>query len=182
MTRVAEGLREEHSSFVNFPAGPSAVAGQARSKPKQAPRKVCLLVLGTHHSGASAFARVLNLLGCELPKSVAQPNEAARATGGELGESDAIRQLNDRILASAGTRWDDWLEFPPNWLQSPTAMEFRDEALELLRQELSTAEIARRLVLTQATVRSHVAAILHKLDVPDRTGAVARAFRLGLIR
>ena len=46
------------------------------------------------------------------------------------------------------------------------------QVLELLRQELTTAEIARRLVLSQATVRSHIAAILHKLDVPDRAAAI----------
>lgn len=46
------------------------------------------------------------------------------------------------------------------------------EVLDLLRRGLSTAEIARRLVLSQATVRSHVAAILRKLRVPDRAAAV----------
>jgi hypothetical protein len=91
-----------------------------------------------HRSGASAFARVLNLLGCDLPKSAAQANEAAE---GALGESDTIRQLNDRILASAGTRWDDWLEFHPGWLQSPRAEEFREEALELLRQEFGASRL-----------------------------------------
>ena len=46
------------------------------------------------------------------------------------------------------------------------------EVLDLLRQGLATREIARRLTLSQATVRSHVAAILRKLDVPDREAAV----------
>jgi DNA-binding NarL/FixJ family response regulator len=46
------------------------------------------------------------------------------------------------------------------------------EVLELLRQGLSTAEIAERLFITTGTVRSHVAAVLHKLDVPDREAAV----------
>jgi DNA-binding NarL/FixJ family response regulator len=46
------------------------------------------------------------------------------------------------------------------------------EVLELLRREHSTAEIAERLVLSQATVRSHVAAILRKLRVADRAALV----------
>jgi DNA-binding NarL/FixJ family response regulator len=50
------------------------------------------------------------------------------------------------------------------------------EVLDLLRREFSTAEIADRLFISPATVRSHVAAILKKLDVPDRR-AVIRLFR-----
>jgi DNA-binding NarL/FixJ family response regulator len=46
------------------------------------------------------------------------------------------------------------------------------EVLDLLRQGLDTREMARWLVLSQATVRSHVASILRKLDVPDREAAV----------
>jgi DNA-binding NarL/FixJ family response regulator len=46
------------------------------------------------------------------------------------------------------------------------------QVLDLLRQRLTTAEIARRLVVSQATVRTHVASILRKLDVPDRDAAV----------
>jgi DNA-binding NarL/FixJ family response regulator len=46
------------------------------------------------------------------------------------------------------------------------------EVLELLRDGASTSEIAQRLYVSPATVRSHVASILKKLRVPDRQAAV----------
>jgi DNA-binding NarL/FixJ family response regulator len=46
------------------------------------------------------------------------------------------------------------------------------EVLELLRDGLTTAEIAQRLFVAEVTVRSHVSAILRKLRVPDRAAAV----------
>jgi DNA-binding NarL/FixJ family response regulator len=42
------------------------------------------------------------------------------------------------------------------------------QVLELLRQDLATAQIARRLVLSPVTVRTHVNAILRKLELRDR--------------
>jgi DNA-binding NarL/FixJ family response regulator len=44
--------------------------------------------------------------------------------------------------------------------------------LELLREGLTTADIASRLFVTPATVRSHVSAILEKLGAADRDEAV----------
>jgi DNA-binding NarL/FixJ family response regulator len=52
------------------------------------------------------------------------------------------------------------------------------EVLELLHAGLSTAEVAARLGVTAVTVRSHVAAILKKLQVPDREAAL-RLFATG---
>ena len=49
------------------------------------------------------------------------------------------------------------------------------EVLELLRHEMTTAEIAHRLGVADVTVRRHVSAILVKLRVPDRK-AMARLF------
>ena len=46
------------------------------------------------------------------------------------------------------------------------------EVLELLRQGLTTREIAGRLFISQITARSHIGAILRKLRVPDREAAV----------
>jgi two-component system, NarL family, nitrate/nitrite response regulator NarL len=46
------------------------------------------------------------------------------------------------------------------------------DVLALMRQGLSTAEIAARLFITEATVRSHIAAVVRKLGVPDREAAL----------
>jgi DNA-binding NarL/FixJ family response regulator len=46
------------------------------------------------------------------------------------------------------------------------------EVLDLLRENLTTGEIAERLFISQVTVRSHVAAVLKKLHVRDRKSAL----------
>ena len=48
------------------------------------------------------------------------------------------------------------------------------QVLELLRHDLTTAEIARRLVLSPVTVRTHVNSILKKLRVVDREELVSQ--------
>ncbi len=54
------------------------------------------------------------------------------------------------------------------------------DVLELLAAGLRTSQIARRLTLSEKTVRNHVSAVLNKLQVPDRAAAVARARDAGL--
>jgi DNA-binding NarL/FixJ family response regulator len=46
------------------------------------------------------------------------------------------------------------------------------EVLDLLRQGLTTKQIAARLFVTETTVRTHVSAILRKLRVDDRRSAI----------
>jgi DNA-binding NarL/FixJ family response regulator len=50
------------------------------------------------------------------------------------------------------------------------------DVLDLLRQELTTAQMAERLYVSQVTIRTHISSILRKLRLPNR-GAVHRLFR-----
>lgn len=54
------------------------------------------------------------------------------------------------------------------------------EVVVLMAQGLSNREIAGRLFVTEATVKTHVNNVFTKLDVNDRASAVAWAFRTGL--
>jgi len=54
------------------------------------------------------------------------------------------------------------------------------EVLGLLARGMTNAEIAKRLYLSEGTVRNYVSAILTKLDVPDRTQAAVLALQHGL--
>lgn len=113
------------------------VKGESRLASPGAER-VGVLVLGMHRSGTSALARVLSLLGCDLPKTLV---EATSSNEAGHWESLPIDRFNDRILDSAGSSWWDWMPFNPGWYSSPKASEFKDEALSLLNDEFGGSRL-----------------------------------------
>lgn len=68
---------------------------------------------------------------------------------------------------------------PPRLAEALTPREL--EVLQLLAEGLANKAIARRLDISDHTVKFHVNAILSKLGAQSRTDAVVRATRLGLI-
>ena len=95
------------------------------------------------------------------------------------GEALLAPSVTRRLIA-AFTRPDQatGLDHLPPGLAELTARE--TEVLTLLADGMSNAEIARRLFVGEATVKTHVARILTKLGVRDRVQAVIVAFRAGI--
>ena len=64
----------------------------------------------------------------------------------------------------------------------PVLTEREVEILELLAEGLGNKEMGRRLMVSEATVKSHLSHIYTKLGVDTRAGAVARAIEQRIIR
>ena len=56
-----------------------------------------------------------------------------------------------------------------------------EEVLRLLATGETNRQIAKRLFVSEETIKSHVASILRKLEVPDRTRAAVLAVKAGLV-
>jgi len=69
---------------------------------------------------------------------------------------------------------------PPRAVEELTPRE--REVFELLTRGLSNPEICERLVISDATAKTHVARILQKLGLRDRIQAVIYAYEHGLVR
>jgi DNA-binding NarL/FixJ family response regulator len=96
------------------------------------------------------------------------------AEGGALFSPGVTRRLIERFAAL------DPDVAPPPRLEELTAREL--EVLRLIARGLSNAEIAGELVVSDHTVKTHVARVLAKLDLRDRTQAVIAAYESGLVR
>ena len=165
---------------------PAAVAAALRERPD-----ICLLDIRMSGSGIAATREITaRLPGAKVVIITASLDEddlfnalRAGAAGYLLKGMDPVRlphALKDVLEGGSAI---------PRPLVARLVAEFRDhgprrrsvvseaghdltsrewEVLDLLRQGRSTGEIAERLFVSRATVRSHVAAVLKKLNLPNR--------------
>ena len=98
-------------------------------------------------------------------------------TGVVMVTIDLLRSMVDREQSPASP---SGIAAPEESLSEPlTARE--TEILRLLAQGQTNPQIARELVVSPGTVKSHVRHIIAKLGVSDRTQAAVRAMELGLL-
>jgi DNA-binding NarL/FixJ family response regulator len=106
----------------------------------------------------------------------------------DLVEGIRVVARGDALLAATVTRrlLDRFVPTLPDPAQAPPDVglltERGVEVLRLVASALSNAEIADRLFLSEATVKTHVSSLLRKLGLRDRVQAAVYAYDVGLVQ
>ncbi|WP_033213800.1 response regulator [Kitasatospora phosalacinea] len=160
----------------------------------QATRRICLddhgapvehaprvLILTTFDLDEYAFAALKAGASGFLLKDV-PPTELVAAIRSVHGGDAVVAPTTTRRMID---RFAEVLPTPASTPGSPVLAPLTDREREvflLVAQGLSNGEIAARLVLSEATVKTHVGRILAKLSLRDRVQAVVLAYENGLVR
>ncbi|WP_085368331.1 response regulator transcription factor [Leifsonia sp. NCR5] len=152
---------------LQFADGQSGADATRRIRALEAPPYVLVLtnydtdgdILGAVEAGASGY----------LLKDAPPGDLIAAIRSAAAGESALAPAIAGRLMER---------------LRSPSvSLSAREiEVLQLVADGASNAEIARRLFVTDATVKSHLVHVFSKLGVASRTAAVSTARSLGVLR
>lgn len=152
---------------LQFADGQSGADATRRIRALDAPPYVLVLtnydtdgdILGAVEAGASGY----------LLKDAPPGDLIAAIRSAAAGESALAPAIAGRLMER---------------LRSPSvSLSAREiEVLQLVADGASNAEIARRLYVTDATVKSHLVHVFSKLGVSSRTAAVSTARSLGVLR
>jgi DNA-binding NarL/FixJ family response regulator len=125
--------------------------------------------LSALRNGASGF-----LLKDTPPSDLVSALRAV-ASGDAVVSPSVTKRLLGRFLGDSGGELRDATVLD-------VLTEREREVLVLIAKGLSNTEIARKLFLSEATVKTHVGRILAKLELRDRVQAVVLAYETGLVR
>lgn len=140
------------------------------------------IVMLTMHADAEVITRALSAgaIGYLVKdSSMAEVVDAVRlAANGDTALSIDLASSMLREVQRLG-------DVPPNAkAASPEQIitKREEEVLQLIAEGLSTPEVAASLYISVKTVKNHLASIYAKLDSRDRTQAVVRAVKMGIVR
>ena len=168
--------------------GESAIALWQKHRPD-----VCLLDISMHgidgietmrrlHAVAPE-ARVLMLTSSEAPEDMSQSLKAGAAgyVTKNLRHEELVAAIHE--VHAGGRPIDPMMQDGAHTPRPGSLLTEREiEVLGLMRGGFTNTEIGRLIGTSTRTAKAHVAAIIEKLQVVDRTQAVARAYDLGLLK
>lgn len=167
VARAAEGGIDVVLMDLQFGAGMNGAEATAAITARPGGPRV--LVVTTYDTDADTLPAIEAGATGYLLKDALPEDLAAAVRTAAAGRTTLAPSVADRLM---------------NRLRTPgTALTRREiEVLTLVADGLSNQALARRLHLTEGTVKSHLARVYSKLGVDSRTAAVAAATGLGLIR
>jgi DNA-binding NarL/FixJ family response regulator len=135
------------------------------------------VVILTMHADREVLARAIRAGACGYLVKDCSTDEVVRTVRlAASGETALSPELAASMLAEAQRA-----DTPAEELE-PIISKREEEVLQLVADGLSTSEVAAKLYISIKTVKNHLASIYEKLDSRDRTQAVLRAVRMGIIR
>lgn len=154
---------------------------------------VCLLDISMHGidgieamrrlHAAAPEARVLMLTSSEAPEDMAQALKAGAAgyITKNVHHEELVAAIRD--VHAGGRPIDPTMQDAAHAPRPGSLLTDRElEVLGLMREGFTNTEIGRLIGTSTRTAKAHVAAIIEKFGVVDRTQAVARAYDLGLLK
>jgi len=138
--------------------------------------EVRVLVLTTYDADEWVFDAVRSGAAGYLLKDTSREGLIAAILGTTAGQSFVDPDVAGKLMGQVA-------RVAPSSATTITAdlSEREVEVLSLLARGLTNSDIARRLYLSEGTVRNYVSSLLTKLDVADRTQAAVLALRHGLV-
>lgn len=139
-----------------------------------------VVILTTFDLDEYAFAAIKAGAAGFLLKDAGPPQliEAIRSV--HSGDAVVAPSTTRRLLDRFAVHLPDKEQRASGTLASLTAREL--EVLRLVARGLSNGEIAGRLYVSEATVKTHMGRILTKLDLRDRVQVVVFAYETGLVK
>ncbi|MFI5495892.1 response regulator [Actinoplanes sp. NPDC051859] len=151
-----------------------------------ATRQICaagptprVLVLTTFDTDEEAFAALQAGASGFLLKSVPPEDLLAAIRVVASGEAVVAPRITQRLLDRFAGRF---VPDRSSVLKLSALTEREQEVLLLMARGQSNAEIGTALRVAEATVKTHVGRILHKLNLRDRVQAVVYAYESGVVR
>jgi DNA-binding NarL/FixJ family response regulator len=151
----------------------SLVLPEGRLRPK-------VLMLTTFDLDEYAFAALKAGASGFLLKDVPPPELLSGIRAVASGDAVVAPSTTKRLLDRFAPILPSDHEPRPDVVDALTEREL--EVMMLVAQGLSNAEIAQRLFLSEATIKTHVGRILMKLGLRDRVQVVVLAYETGLVK